>query len=237
MIKNKKLEHIAIIMDGNRRWARQQGLNILMGHQKVAKEMLEKLVNHLIKLQIPYVTFWAFSTENWHRSDLEVKGVMQLFRDMLEFNASEMHKKNVRIRIIGDLSRFPTDIRQGLEAWTTKTKNNTNLQVIFALNYGGRDEICRAFKKMLNDQPHSKLQEESASSISKNFHKYLDAPDVPDPDLVIRTGGEKRLSGFLLWQIEYAELYFTDILMPDFNESELDKAIRDYQQRQRRFGK
>lgn len=216
-------KHVAIIMDGNRRWARQNGFSIIKGHRKVAEEMIERLADFAILKGIAYMTLWAFSTENWERSKDEVDGIMDLFRETFSTSAEKLHKKGVRVAVIGDTGRFPKDIREGVEFWVNETKKNQKLIVTFALNYGGRDEIERA-----------------VSIGGKDFEKFLDTKtmiDLPDPDLLIRPGGEKRLSGFLTWQTVYSELYFTDVLMPDFDEKEFDLALNDYSQRQRRFGK
>jgi len=216
-------KHVAIIMDGNRRWARQHGLSIIKGHRKVAEEMIERLADFAILKGIAYMTLWAFSTENWQRSKDEVDGIMNLFRETFSTSAEKLHKKGVRVAVIGDLSRFPKDIRDGVDFWVKETRKNKKLVVTFALNYGGRDEIIRAVQ-----------------AGKENFEDFLDTKvmiDLPDPDLLIRPGGEKRLSGFLTWQMVYSELYFTDVLMPDFDEKEFSKALEDYAQRQRRFGK
>lgn len=216
-------QHVAVIMDGNRRWARQQGLAIIKGHRKVAEEMLERLADFAIAKGIKYLTLWAFSTENWKRPKDELDGIMALFRETFSTSAEKLHKKGVRVAAIGDLSRFPEDIREGVEFWVKETKANHKLIVTFALNYGGRDDIKRAVKLG-----------------GEEFENFLDTKkiiDLPDPDLLIRPGGEKRLSGFLTWQTIYTELYFTDVLMPDFDEKEFAKALEDYAQRQRRFGR
>lgn len=216
-------KHVAIIMDGNRRWARQNGLAIIKGHRKVAEEMIERLADFAILKGIAYMTLWAFSTENWQRPEEEVDGIMDLFRETFSTSAEKLHKKGVRVAVIGDLSRFPKDIRDGVNFWIKETEDNHKLIVTFALNYGGRDEIQRAVRDGGQD-----------------FEQFLDTKKIialPDPDLLIRPGGEKRLSGFLTWQTVYSELYFTDVLMPDFDEKEFAKALEDYAQRQRRFGK
>lgn len=216
-------QHVAIIMDGNRRWARQRGLFAIKGHRKVAEEIIEKLADFSLNKGIKYLTLWAFSTENWQRPQEELDGIMDLFRETFSTSAKKLHNKGVRVASIGDLSRFPKDIREGIEHWLIETKNNHKLTVTFALNYGGRDEIQRAVEVG-----------------GANFIRFLDTQrdlHLPDPDLIIRPGGEKRLSGFLIWQSVYSELYFTDVLMPDFDEREFSKALDDYAQRQRRFGK
>jgi len=241
LTKQKVPNHIAIIMDGNRRWARKQGLKIIKGHDKVAREVIEKLIDRCIELNIKYLTLWAFSTENWNRDKKEVSGLMKLFREVFETSSSKLHKKGVQIRTIGDLSRFAPDIRKGIEAWVEETKKNDKVVLTYALNYGGKDEIMRAANKMiadLIDQDKIKQFDKSKQNLitQELFAKYLDTKDLPDPSLLIRPGGEKRLSGFLPWQSIYTELYFTDVLMPDFDGKELDKAVEEFQKRQRRFG-
>lgn len=222
-IKSIIPNHVAIIMDGNRRWARQHGMAVIKGHRKVAEEMIERLADFAISQKIGYLTLWAFSTENWQRSSEEVSGIMDLFRETFATSSERLHKKGVRVAVIGDLSRFPKDIREGVEFWVGETRSNTKLTVTFALNYGGRDELLRAVQKG-----------------GEKFEDFLDTKkmvNLPDPDLLIRPGGEKRLSGFLTWQAVYSELYFTDVLMPDFDEKEFAKALEEFANRQRRFGK
>lgn len=221
-------QHIAIIMDGNRRWAAAKKLSAIDGHKKVANETLESLINHAGSLGIPYITFWAFSTENWKRKKTEVNGLLQLFRFTLKSYGNKMIKKGARINYIGNLEKFPKDIQKGLKNLMEKSKNNKKITVTFAINYGGRDEIIRAIKKVKSSDTNELT--------AKEFSQYLDTADLPDPDLIIRPGGENRLSGFLLWQSEYAELYFTDTLMPDFTPKELDIALTWYSHRTRRFG-
>lgn len=219
MKKNTIPTHIAIIMDGNRRWAREHGLSVNEGHRRVVFHVVENLVDHAIKRDIKYMTFWAWSTENWKRSKNEVEMIMRIFRTALHRQWKKLHKKGVRIKVIGDISKFSPDIRKAIEERIEETKKNNKITVIFALNYGGRDELRRAVQKF-----------------GANFEKYLDTADVPDPDMIIRPGGEQRLSGFLLWQSEYAELYFTKWYMPEFTPEKLDEAIEEYVHRQRRFG-
>jgi undecaprenyl diphosphate synthase len=223
------IQHIALIMDGNRRWARQNKLEVIKGHQYVADRMIEPLVEHCANLGIPYLTLWAFSTENWKRDRVEVEGLMTLFRQLFERNAKVLHEKGVRIKAIGDLSKFPDDIQEKVRFWVEETKNNSRVTVVFGLNYGGRDEILRAVNAWANDKTGEPLTEEV-------FSEYLDTRGIPDPDLLIRPGGEMRLSGYLPWQSVYTELYFTPVLMPDFSPAELDKALEEYARRQRRFG-
>jgi undecaprenyl diphosphate synthase len=223
-------KHVAIIMDGNRRWAKQHGLQAIQGHQKVAREVIERLVDHCVAAQIPYLTLWAFSTENWRRDPQEVSGLMSLFRETFGVSSGRLHDKGVKIQTIGDLSKFSRDIQDNIAHWKQVTTNNTKITVTFALNYGGRDEIMRAMQAWKTQaQDDQEVSEALVSSL-------LDTAQMPDPDLIIRPGGEQRLSGFLTWQSVYAELYFTKVLMPDFGPAELDKALLEYQDRQRRFG-
>lgn len=228
--------HVAIVMDGNRRWAKERHLPILMGHKKVVEGRIEELIDHAGHLGIPYITFWAFSTENWERPGEEVKGIMSLFRLALAKYAEKMIKKGARLRVIGNMSKFDQDIQEGLNKFIKASENNDKITVTFALNYGGRDEIVRAINNCLH------LRDESNQHLGGVFTKeiiaqHLDTAGMPDPDLIIRTGGEQRLSGFMLWQAEYAEFYFTKVLMPDFDSTELDKALEEYAGRQRRRGK
>jgi undecaprenyl diphosphate synthase len=227
-------QHLAIIMDGNRRWAKQQGLAIVKGHRKMTDEMIERLADECIRLGIPYLTLWAFSTENWKRDQAEVKDLMMLFREMLTKQIHRLHKKNVRVNVIGDISAFDQDIQANVKKGMEQTKDNTSLTLTFALNYGGRDELTRVVKKIIQ---MTKAGDISIENITPEFiSQQLDTAYLPDPDLIIRPGGELRLSGYLPWQGVYAELYFTDVLMPDFDEQELKKALEEYANRQRRFG-
>lgn len=219
-------KHVAIIMDGNRRWARERNLPVLEGHRRVVNDVLESLIEHASDTGVEYLTLWAWSTENWKRNIQEVKGIMNLLRWGFGSFGEKMHKKGIRIRVIGDIEGFDSDIRESIGKLVEKTKDNTKITVVFALNYGGRDEIIRSFNKAISHQ----LTVES-------FSKYLDTAGIPDPDLIIRTGGEKRLSGFLLWQSEYSELYFVDWYMPDFTPARFDEAIEEFNSRRRRFGR
>lgn len=225
--------HIAIIMDGNRRWAKKNGLSVVAGHDYVAEKLIEPLVDRCIEHGISYITFWAFSTENWQRRKTEVKGMMRIFRKGLRRDAKRLFEKGVRIRILGDIGRFPEDIAKQARDWVEKSKKNTTITASFALNYGGRDEILRAISKMITDH---RSQITDLQPDEDLFGNYLDTAGMPDPDLIIRTGGEQRLSGFMSWQSAYSELYFTETFMPDFNVGELDKALISYTQRVRRFG-
>ena len=222
-------KHIALIMDGNRRWAKKNHLSLFEGHRR-GEEMLEPLIDTAIKIGIPYLTFWAFSTENWYRDKREVDFLLNLFRYNLDRKVDNFHRKNVRLNIMGTLENFPADLINKTKDWLEKTKNNKAITVNIALSYGGRDEIIRAVNKWCQSNPKIPLTKET-------FMKYLDTSGQPDPDLLVRTGGEMRLSGFLLWQLEYAELYFTSVYWPDFTPREFKKAVKFYQDRHRRFGK
>lgn len=228
---NRVPTHIAIIMDGNRRWAKKRGLPTLAGHEKVANEVTESLVEHAAKRGVQYITFWAWSTENWERDKHEVQGIMKLFKQVIANRWQRLHEKGVRIRVIGDISKFDREIRESLEKVVEQTKNNTKITAIFALNYGGRDEVIRGISKLLKSPRLPKQVTE------KEFSRHLDTSGIPDPDIIVRPGGEKRLSGFMLWQSEYAELYFADWYMPEFTPDKLDDIIKDFSDRQRRFGK
>lgn len=242
-------KHVAIIMDGNRRWAAAHGRSLLTGHIEGEKR-IEPIIDAAIEMGISTLTFWAFSTENWQRQEREVKFLLSFMRKVLDKKIDSYHLKNVRVKFIGDLSKFPADMQVKIKEWSKKTKKNTRITVNMALNYGGRDEIMRAINKMEN----ARMQECKNLLVQKNnnpqlttynpqpisqkeVEKFLDTAGQPDPDLLIRTGGEMRLSGFMLWQLEYAELYFTGTLWPDFTPSEFKKAIEDYSNRVRRFGK
>lgn len=224
-------EHIAIVMDGNRRWAKQHKLQALQGHQYVTDKVIEPLVDACVEFGVKYLTLWAFSTENWKRDQSEVEGLMKLFRKAFTKSVEDLHKKGVKLNYIGNMSKFPADIQESVAKWIEISKNNTKITVTFALNYGGRNEILRAIHKAAENG------EELQTISDEQFSKYLDTHDMPDPDLLIRPGGEQRLSGYLPWQSVYAELYFTDVLMPDFGREELLKAIEEFQNRARRFGK
>lgn len=254
-------KHVVIIMDGNRRWARSRGFSVLTGHNFVMDRILEPLVDRAIERGIAYLTFWAFSTENWERDRREVEGIMRIFRKGFSKSAEVLHKKGVRLKIIGDLSKFPKDIQTNASKWVETSRNNRKITVCFALNYGGRDEILRAVNRLIkvrlekaiiprlpgvspspgtrrNDRAGLNSLPALSNSIDEDeLTSRLDTAGMPDPDLIIRTGGEQRLSGFMLWQCAYSELYFTKMLMPDFSPREFDRAIDDFLTRKRRFGK
>ena len=224
---------IAIILDGNGRWAKKRNLPRAMGH-KAGCETLEKTVEDCVRLGVECLTVYAFSTENWKRSAIEVGALMKLLRFYMVKLIDVANRNNVKAVMIGDESRFEPDIRKGIRKLTEATKNNTGMVFAFAINYGGRDEIKRAVENIVDDVESGKLSKENISE--ELISSYLDTNDLPDPDLLIRTSGELRVSNFLLWQIAYSEFYITDTLWPDFDKEELLKAIQSYSHRQRRFG-
>ena len=225
--------HVAVIMDGNGRWAKAKGLPRKMGHVQGGKNV-EDLLYVCDDMGIKYFTVYAFSTENWKRSEDEVAALMTLLRSYLSSGFKKAAKNNVRIRIIGDRTRLAPDIQKLIEDLEEDSKNNTGLQFQIAINYGGRDEIVRMMRKTAEDVKSGKVNPEDINEefISNN----LDTKDIPDPDLLIRTSGEQRLSNFLLWQIAYSEFYIADCHWPDFSKDELIKAIEEYNKRDRRFG-
>ncbi|MCL4360408.1 polyprenyl diphosphate synthase [Patescibacteria group bacterium] len=233
--------HIGIIMDGNRRWARAHRLPVLAGHKKVADEILEPLIEHAADRGISYLTFWAWSTENWGRDKREVEGVMRLFRHIIRDRWDRLHKKGVRIRTIGDISGFSRDIQKALADVVVETEHNTRITAVFALNYGGRDELVRAMKRLTvsildSVDSLSAAKQQCSRVTTQEYGKFLDTAGIPDPDFIIRTGGEQRLSGFLLWQCQYSEFYFPEWYMPEFTPQRLDEALTVYTLRKRRFG-
>ena len=224
--------HIAIILDGNGRWAKKRGMPRSFGHVKGC-ENLEDICEVAKELGVKYLTVYAFSTENWKRSKEEVDGLMKLFRNYLKKCIKISQKNNMRVKVIGDITAFDSDIQESIEKLEDFSKDFTDLHFQIALNYGSRDEITRAVNRMLEDQKAGKLatpvEEETISN-------YLDTAGIPDPDLMIRTSGELRLSNYLLWQLAYSEFYFTDVPWPDFKKEELVKAIEKYNERDRRYG-
>ena len=224
--------HIAIIMDGNGRWARQRMLPRIAGHRR-GSEAVRELVENAARLGIEYVTLFAFSSENWRRPPEEVSMLMQLFISNLENEISRLHQAGIRVRIIGDLSRLGQRLETLIADAHQLTRNNKRLTLTVAVNYGGRWDILQAVNALLRDHPEKMREPVTEADLSP----YLSMGDACEPDLFIRTGGEQRISNFLLWQLAYTELYFTDALWPDFNRSSLEAAIRSYQQRERRFGR
>lgn len=225
--------HIAIIMDGNRRWAKSQGKPAGFGHKAGAKT-LENIVRYANKIGIEYITVYAFSTENWKRAEEEVSGLMLLLQNYLADYSKRADTENIRIKVLGDITRFPEGTQKSINDCIERTKNNTGVTFNIALNYGGRTEIIDSIKKIVNDLKSGKLKEEEITEDLVNG--YLYTKGMPDPDLIIRTSGEQRLSGFLAWQSTYSELYFIDKNWPEFTEKDLDEAIEEYSRRTRKFG-
>jgi undecaprenyl diphosphate synthase len=223
--------HIAIIMDGNGRWARKRFLPRVAGHKR-GVETVREIIKACVNRGVSYLTLFAFSSENWRRPPEEVSFLMQLFLRALNEEVSRLHENGIRFRVIGDLSRFDAKLVELIRGAETLTENNTALTLTIAANYGGRWDILQAIEKMLEANPGKRTgftETDLAAHLSLNFG--------PEPDLFIRTGGEERISNFLLWQLAYSELYFTDTLWPEFNAAALDEAIASYQQRERRFGR
>lgn len=226
-------KHIAIIMDGNGRWAQSRGLSRLEGH-RAGVESATEIVRHCGELGIPYLTLYAFSSENWKRPTEEVFGLMEIMRDYLSKDSSELVEKGVCVQVIGSTARLPGPLQRALLQVCNKTRMGKNLRLTLALSYGSRAEITQAAKNMARDVLDNKI---SLSDFSEDlFAEYLETHSLPDPDLFIRTSGEMRLSNFLLWQLSYSELYMTPVLWPDFKCSDLDEALKSYANRQRRFG-
>ena len=232
--ETQKLQHIAIIMDGNGRWAAKRGMPRSLGHKKGA-ERVKEIVQAAGELGVKYLTLYAFSTENWQRSPDEVNDLMDLLRQYLKSELSELQKNGVRIVFIGEREMLPADIRASMKRLEVDTQNNDKLTVCIALSYGSRQEIVQAAKKIATLAKRGDIKPEEIDD--KMFSDMLYTQGIPDPDLVIRTSGEQRLSNYLLWQIAYAELYFSEVLWPDFDRAELEKIIENFNKRERRYGK
>ena len=224
--------HVAIVMDGNGRWAKSKGLPRAAGH-KAGIGALRDTVEHSIHRGIKTLTVYVFSSENWQRPDAEVALLIELFITALNDEIDELYKNNVRLSFIGDISVFPDDLQFSVQHAGSKTSANNGLNLVIAINYGGRQEVVSACKKLFAALPAEKRGSDYISE--ENIRRYLELPDYPD--LFIRTGGEVRISNFLLWQLAYTEMYFTDVYWPDFNAAEFDKALESYIGRQRRFGR
>ena len=221
--------HVAIIMDGNGRWAKQRGLSRIEGHRAGAKNV-RKVARAFADHGVKYLTLFAFSTENWDRPKEEVTGLVHLLSQSIDEEIQRFHQANIKLVHIGKPDRLPLELRRKIKSATELTKDNTRMTLCLAFDYGSRSEIVDAVRCI-------KEGNVSPEGISETiFSSYLDTADIPDPDLLIRTGGEFRFSNFLLWQVAYSELYFTPVSWPDFNEKEIEKALLDYKQRQRRFG-
>ena len=226
--------HVAVILDGNGRWAKKKHMPRTYGHMQGSK-VVEDMLYVADDLGIQYFTVYAFSTENWKRSEEEVGTLMSILRKYLKDCVKKSMKNNVRCRVIGRREELSDDIVESINNLEEKTKNNTGLNFTIAINYGGRDEIVRGIKRMQHDIATEQLQVDDISE--ETFSRYLDTAELPDPDLMIRTSGEQRLSNYLLWQLAYAEFYFTPVAWPDFHGEELRKAVEAYENRDRRYGK
>lgn len=225
--------HVAIILDGNGRWAKSKGMPRTYGHTQGAKNV-EVICEEAWNMGIKYLTVYAFSTENWNRPQDEVSALMKLLRNYMKNSVKTAHKNHMRVRIIGDKARLDKDIQESIEVLERETAGNDGLNFQIAINYGGRDELMRAMRAMVSDVQKGELSAENLNE--KIFSSYLDTSDIPDPDLLIRTSGEQRISNFMLWQIAYSEMYFCSVPWPDFTKEELEKAIEAYNSRDRRYG-
>ena len=232
--KTRLPQHVAIIMDGNGRWAQKQSKMRLFGHQN-ATQAVREAVEAAARLQIGYLTLYTFSTENWNRPQAEVDGLMKLLVKTIDEETETLMKNNVRLRVIGDMGRLPQDSLQALQQIIATTSVNTGTTLTLALSYSSRWEIAEALKGVVDDASKGVLKKEDVGE--DTLRKYLATSWMPDPDLLIRTGGELRISNFLLWQMAYTEFYFSDILWPDFRQGDFYEAVYDFQNRQRRFGK
>lgn len=226
-------QHIAIILDGNGRWAKAKGMPRNYGHAQGSKNV-ERICEEAWRMGIKYLTVYAFSTENWNRPDGEVAALMKLLRNYMKTCLKTAAKNDMKIRVIGDIEPLDDDIKSRIRELEDATVNNGGLNFTIALNYGSRDEIMRAARRLAADCAAGKVKTEEIDETL--FGAYLDTHDIPDPDLMIRTSGEQRLSNYLLWQLAYSEFYFTDVPWPDFTKEELVKAIEEYNNRHRRFG-
>jgi len=231
--EKNQIKHIAIIMDGNGRWAKEKGLSRIEGH-KAGARTVERVLKAAEKYNIEYLTLYAFSTENWKRPKMEIAGLMNLLKEFLEVNLKTLHEKETRLRTIGRTNDLPFLTRKVLEKAIKDTSKYSKRQLILALSYGGRAEIIDAVKKLAEDVKSNKVKPDFINE--EVFSNYLYAPDIPDPELMIRTSGEMRLSNFLLWQLSYSELWITNTLWPDFGEEEFSEAINHYYLRNRRYG-
>ncbi len=232
--RNRLPQHVAIIMDGNGRWAQARGEDRSAGHREGVVSV-RKVVEAAVAIGLRYLTIYTFSTENWNRPAAEVHALMALMVAAIHRETPDLMKNNVRLQAIGDLDRLPTEVRATLEECLRETSGNTGTTLVLALSYSARWEILRAARELAEAARDGRLRPEDVTE--ELFSDHLTTRHLPDPDLMIRTGGEQRISNFLLWQLSYAELYFTDTYWPDFREEELYTAILDYQHRERRFGK
>ena len=226
-------QHVAIILDGNGRWAKAKGMPRNYGHAQGSKNV-EKICEEAWRMGIKYLTVYAFSTENWNRPKDEVDALMKLLRSYMKTCLKTAAKNDMKVRVIGDITRLDEDIQKRIVELEEATKDNGGLNFQIAINYGSRDEITRAVRALAEDVKAGKLAPEEVDEAC--IERYLDTHDIPDPDLLIRTSGEQRLSNYLLWQLAYTEFYFTDVPWPDFSKQELEKAIEQYNHRDRRYG-
>lgn len=226
-------QHVAIILDGNGRWAKAKGMPRNYGHAQGSKNV-ERICEEAWRMGIKYLTVYAFSTENWNRPDDEVNALMKLLRNYMKACLKTAAKNDMKVRVIGDITRLDEDIQKRILELEEATKNNGGLNFQIAINYGSRDEMIRAIRKIAKDCVDGKV--DPAEIKEETFEQYLDTKGIPDPDLMIRTSGELRLSNYLLWQLAYTEFYFTDVPWPDFSKEELEKAIETYNHRDRRYG-
>lgn len=231
--EGKKPQHVAVIMDGNGRWALEKNQPRVFGHQK-GVEAVRKTIEATLRLKIPFLTLYAFSTENWNRPIQEVEALMALLTQMLDLEFENLQKQDIRLCFIGDLSKLPRETQKKITEVVEKTSQNKSLTLILAVNYGARQEIARALEKMQKEM--LVLEDKNTDLLVKKIEKYLDTAAFPDPDLLIRTGAEQRVSNFLLWQLAYTELYFTSTYWPDFAQEDFNLAVLEYQKRKRRFG-
>lgn len=226
-------QHVAIILDGNGRWAKYKGMPRNYGHAQGSKNV-ERICEEAWRMGIKYLTVYAFSTENWNRPRSEVDALMKLLRNYMKTCLKTAEKNDMKIRVIGDITSLDDDIKGRIAELEEASKNNDGLNFTIAINYGSRDEMIRAMRRLARDCAEGKVQAEDIDEAL--YETYLDTHGIPDPDLLIRTSGELRLSNYLLWQLAYTEFYFTDVLWPDFTKAELEKAIGQYNRRERRFG-
>ncbi len=231
---DKVPKHVAIIMDGNGRWAEKRGNSRIFGHQH-GVESVRASIKAAAQIGVKYLTIYAFSTENWNRPKFEVEALMTLLVNVIKNETQELNKNNVRLKIIGDRDSLPPKVKKETDLIVEKLSKNTGLTVVMALSYSSRWEIINAVKSIVGDVKKGKIDTQDISQ--ELFDSYLATSEIPDPELLIRTSGEARISNFLLWQIAYTELYFTSVLWPDFSDEDFYEAICNYQQRERRFGK
>ncbi len=233
MEENNIPTHVAIIMDGNRRWARKRNIDYRLGHKEGAKT-LEKIIRYAKKVGIKYITVYAFSTENWKRTSEEVSALMLLLKTYLDDYGKRADTENIKVKVLGDISALTPGLQKSIKKCEERTKDNDGIYFSICINYGGRDEIVHAVKKIAQDVKDGKIGIDDINE--KLMNNYLYTKEIPDPDLIIRTSGELRTSGFLTWQSVYSEYLFMDKYWPDFSEDDIDFAIKEYQKRNRKFG-